>query len=658
MANIELTAGVFNVLAETYSIIGQNHEIFKDRQNDLYDFLFEFFDMKDNKGKTPFQQTEENSREEGQNDNCISIPKLEHQKIKQVDITEDEKKLYMDYEDKHKEKTSFNFYIQFKERVKDIPEINEQFLYEIVDKLDKGKKLKTKNGLIKKILEKLNITYFGGFDFDKDSNEEEKYKTNTQIQKKKRDFLRDSITSFFEKSNKAILVCPEFDYNLADIFEIKEESKYGETTIINKVIKAVRTGYKYKGIDMTDFENFEVEEPVEAPKEAEAAADGAPKEAESAAATKAKRVKYGFGEEETKKKFSEIIKTCLNDSLKGSKYQKLYEDITKGIPPKRVNRIDDLIFNPGVNFCRMIFFKGMKLVGKVKEIDTNDKKQKIEVLTLEDDSRTSIYKFICCHLDSTTPDDLLKHDKYERKKDEIEKIDETIRDLLKEKDKKKKAAEAATAEEYNEEENVLDYSDAKLKAAEKAKKEADMHIYLLGDFNLDRYSFKGYSLFTEVFGNFGINDKYKLIGFNTSEGKDKSAPKNRNITIGNNQAIEGKFGYRDYNTDFIFKIERLDEQNKNENKENIFYSSFNSLDDKVGLFINVNPIVENGKRLTFPRHKDKFYWLSDHLLVYKDYGTKQAKGGGNPKKTLKNYGEKKIKKKLSIKTKKRNYKNK
>ena len=53
----------------------------------------------------------------------------------------------------------------------------------------------------------------------------------------------------------------------------------------------------------------------------------------------------------------------------------MYDDITKGIPPKKENRIDDLIFNPGVNFCRMIFFKGMKFV-KLIDIDTKDKKKK------------------------------------------------------------------------------------------------------------------------------------------------------------------------------------------------------------------------------------------------------------------------------------------
>ena len=102
----------------------------------------------------------------------------------------------------------------------------------------------------------------------------------------------------------------------------------------------------------------------------------------------------------------------------------------------------------------------------------------------------------------------------------------------------------------------------------------------------------------------------------------------------------------------------------NENEENFErYKSYNTLLKKteevaeVGkgekLKLKENPIGENDKRLTFPRQDENFYWLSDHLLVYKEYGTKTGKGGGNPKKTLKNNGEKKIIKKLSIKTKKR-----
>ena len=45
MEDVELTAGVFNVLAETYSIIGQNHGKISD-ENKLYNFLFDFFDRR------------------------------------------------------------------------------------------------------------------------------------------------------------------------------------------------------------------------------------------------------------------------------------------------------------------------------------------------------------------------------------------------------------------------------------------------------------------------------------------------------------------------------------------------------------------------------------------------------------------------------------
>ena len=46
MEDVELTAGVFNVLAETYSIIGQNHGKISD-ENKLYNFLFDFFLIED-----------------------------------------------------------------------------------------------------------------------------------------------------------------------------------------------------------------------------------------------------------------------------------------------------------------------------------------------------------------------------------------------------------------------------------------------------------------------------------------------------------------------------------------------------------------------------------------------------------------------------------
>ena len=174
-------------------------------------------------------------------------------------------------------------------------EIDKNFLYNIATELENGDKLTTINGLIKKILEKLNVTYFGGFDFKPD---DKTLINNNGIQNKKREFLRDSITYFFENKKRAILVCPEFDYNLADIFKRNrtvsaaaeagsvsanqkaetspgylvnndnEEEKYGEKneiTINSDKIYAVRTGYKYKGIDMTDFENFEV--PYEGPYE-------------------------------------------------------------------------------------------------------------------------------------------------------------------------------------------------------------------------------------------------------------------------------------------------------------------------------------------------------------------------------------------------------